>query len=55
MECLRVLHKKLVRDVGDVALRLHSLLGVVKGECKHHLVFPQGNGVDNGGAYLLRH
>ena len=55
MQGLCVLHEQLIRHVGHIALRLHGLLGVVQRQSQHHLVLPEGDGVDDRGADLLGH
>ena len=50
-----VLAQQLVGGVGDGALGLHGLLAVGDAQGQDHLVFPQGDGVDDGGLDLLGH
>ena len=50
---LRVLLEQVVRHVRDSALRTGGLSLVRNAEREHHLAFPQGNSVHDGGLDLL--
>ena len=55
MQGLGILDEQIVGHVGHLTLCFHSLFGMIQGQSHDHLVFPQGDGVDDGGVDLFRH
>ena len=55
LELVGVLLEQVVGHIGHRALRLGRLGGVLDAQGNHHLVLPEGDGVDHGGLDLLGH